>query len=123
VNAIATALGHLIGLALIPAALIWVLRGTRPGRVVWDACAHTRAARRARRDRRAHQALADAHQRWLNDYTWWCWHRSQHGPGTPQFELATTILQNLELRRPPCPHDGWTCPVPHCPNHPRSHQP
>lgn len=116
-------LGHLIGVALIPAVLIYLARATRPGRVVFDAIRQAKGRRRAREYEAWHRDLTVRHQRWLDDMAWWGWWRSRHFPGTPEFELAETIIGNLEQRRPPCPHDGFTCPVPHCVNHPRSNQP
>lgn len=115
-------LGQIIGLALIPAALIWAWRGTRAGRVVRKAVHEWLAARRRHAEAQAWQARAVAYQRWVSDMAWWGWYRSQHEPGTAQFELAHMTIGHLELKRPPCPHVGETCPIPHCPNHPRSNQ-
>lgn len=107
--------------ALVFAALAaWWLRGTRPGRDVCKLAVRLYRAPARRRARQAAQALAE----WQRTITWWAHLRSQHRPGTRQYEAANDMVTYLQNTRPgPCPHVGFTCDRPHCPSHPRSHQP
>lgn len=98
----------------------WWLRGTRPGRDVCKLAARVAGWPRRRRAAKEAQALAE----WQSTLTWWVRLRSQHRPGTRQYEAANDMITYLQNTRPgPCPYVGFTCTRPHCPSHPRSHQP
>ena len=97
----------------------WFLRGTRPGRDVCKGIVWLAQWRRRARAREEAQALAT----WQSTITWWAHLRSQHRPGTRQYEAANDMVTYLQATRPgPCPHVGFTCTRPNCPSHPRSHQ-
>jgi hypothetical protein len=98
----------------------WWLRGTRPGRDVCKAVQRLAGWPRRRRAAKTAQALAE----WQATITWWAHLRSQRRPGTREYEAANDMVTYLQNTRPgPCPHEGFTCTRPHCPSHPRSHQP
>lgn len=111
-------LGQLIGLALIPAVLIWVLRGTRPGRVVWDAVMDLVKWRQRRARDQRDRCTHDAYAWWVAQLAYWGHQLQQHAPGTRTYELAHDIIVNLEANQPPrchCPACSFTDPRSHRP--------
>lgn len=101
-NAVGYVLGQMIGLALIPAVLIWALRGTRPGRAVWDVVSPAR--RRARAEARARH---DAFQQWRATIIWWMRERDHHPAASPEHEAARDLVRYFEMHMPPPCH----CPA------------
>lgn len=102
-NAVGYVLGQLIGLALIPAALIWALRGTRPGRVVWGALTAMVRTPGRRRDQAAARARHDRFQQWRASIVWWMRERDSFPPDHPQHEAARDLVRYFELHMPePC---------------------
>lgn len=119
-SAVGYFLGQLIGLAMVPAAVIWALRGTRPGRDVCKAAVwlwRTPERRRAARAR-------DTWNSWLHQVNYWADVKRHHDPGTRQYEVAQDCINALRQVQPPspypCPHTAFTCSEPGCTNHPRS---
>lgn len=114
-------LGQLIGLALIPAVLVWVLRGTRPGRVVWRAVADAVALPAKRRQAAEAQARHDRYAMWLASTLWWIHERDRHRPGATEYEAAHDLVTYFQLHRPdPCYCSACSGFNPHSP---RSYQP
>lgn len=100
---VAYVLGQLIGLALIPAGIIWALRGTRPGRVVWR---ETAKLVRLPAQRRAHAQALQRHQtfaQWRYSLCWWAREQAAFPAGHPQHEAARDMVRYFELHQPePC---------------------
>lgn len=112
-NAAGHFLGQLIGLALIPAALVWVLRGTRPGRVVWRAVADMVATPSKRRAAAAAQARHDRFATWRASILWWVRERDAFPAGHPQHEAAHDLVRYFETHAPePCYCATCTQPTP-----------
>lgn len=119
-NAFGHFLGQLIGLAIVPAVLIWVLRGTRPGRVVWRAVADAVALPAKRRQLEAARAAHDQYATWCTNMRWWARERDMHPTGSPQREAAADLVRYFQYNRP-APCYCATC-VQRCPDNPRSYQ-
>lgn len=102
-NAFGHFLGQLIGLALIPAVLVWALRGTRPGRVVWRAVADAVALPGKRRALAEARARHEQFSNWRASIIWWMRERDAFPAGHPQHEAAQDLVRYFELHMPePC---------------------
>lgn len=127
-NGFAYALGQLIGLALIPAALIWVLRGTRPGRVVCGTVAELVALPAKRRRLAEAQAIHERYAMWCTSLRWWTTERDSHAPEHPQHQIAADLVTYFQRTMPEpchCHTCRQRCPAgrmtfEHTPRHPRS---
>jgi hypothetical protein len=121
VNAFGHFLGQLIGLALVPAVLIWVLRGTRPGRVVWRAVADAVALPGKRRQLQAARAVHERYDMWCTSIRWWIRERDLQPLGAPEHAAAADMVRYFQYHRPAACYCS-TC-VQRCPDNPRSYQP
>jgi hypothetical protein len=119
-NAAGYVIGQLIGLALIPAVIIWALRGTRPGRVVWRAVADAVALPAKRRQLEAARAVHDLYATWCTNIRWWIRERDMTAPGSQRHEAAMDMVRYFQYHRP-APCYCATC-VQRCPDNPRSHR-
>lgn len=118
-NAAGYVIGQLIGLALVPAVIIWALRGTRPGRVVWRAVADAVALPGKRRALAEARAVHERYDMWCTTIRWWIRERDMNAPGSQAHEAATDLVRYFQYNRPvPC-HCA-TC-VQRCPTDPRNY--
>jgi hypothetical protein len=120
VSAVGYFLGQLIGLAMIPAAIIWWLRGTRPGRLV----AHEvgKLVRRPAQRRALAEATARHHRyaAWCQTVRWWTVERDTAPAGSHHREAAHDMVRYFQLN-PPHPCYCQTC-LYLAPPAPRSHR-
>lgn len=118
-NAFGHFLGQLIGLALIPAVLVWVLRGTRPGRLVWRAVADMVALPGKRRQLAEAKAVHDRYAMWCQSIRWWTRERDTNPPGGYQFGAAADMVRYFRLHEPPRCYCQTCLQI--CPPEPRSY--
>lgn len=122
-NAVAYTLGQLIGLAIIPGALIWALRGPI-GRL--------RRGRRARQANAYGQAIHDRYVTWQHNLQFWAHEKRRHPHGTLAHGAASDMLEYFSANpvtpcrclscQQLCPHAAFDCRTPGCSIHPRSYR-